>query len=589
MKKQKLINFKKNEDFQKDLQAGELLETSIIFVDDTKKIYTHGTEFDCSGEADWNAEEGEAGFIKNKPVIEESGDELIYKNTITATNLSTGYAVYTHNALLTILEDEKYKVIIDNKEYVVIGKIPNSSISILSTEAFENNPFVGEFSIFAQTNSNNTIFAVKSSTSPITYNIEIYHITGESKKQLDPSYLPIVQETGDSETSIMSQKAVTEALANVGGSSEVNADWDAEEGDPGFIKNKPIVEVEREKLVYQNQFEKSYAVYGLNFAQKKIEYDDFERILKLGDKYIIYVNNVKFDCICFCLNGGESNYKHWILSSDNSSTHPANKPEFLICEENAGLPKGFEFYWKQEFGDEVELKIYHITEGVKQLDPSYLPIVQETGDSETSIMSQKAVTEALANVGGSSDVNADWNAEEGESGFIKNKPFGYEYELVFSADNISITNQAGNGYAGYNLNTANFYDYDGIYKVVLNNQIFNNIKGYGAYLSNDYTGSPQPLYQNSDFIIMNFGSASGQLYTKERYEDLSIRIYKLNKKQLDPSYLPIVQETGDSETSIMSQKAVTNAIPKMWTGTQDEYDAITSKDSNTFYFIKEEA
>lgn len=68
MKKEKLINFKKNEDFQKDLQAGELKETSIIFVDDKKKIYTHNTEFD-GNIPDWNAEDGEAGYIKNKPVV----------------------------------------------------------------------------------------------------------------------------------------------------------------------------------------------------------------------------------------------------------------------------------------------------------------------------------------------------------------------------------------------------------------------------------------------------------------------------------------------------------------------------------------
>lgn len=55
-----------------------------------------------------------------------------------------------------------------------------------------------------------------------------------------------------------------------------------------------------------------------------------------------------------------------------------------------------------------------------------------------------------------------------------------------------------------------------------------------------------------------------------------------------PKNLPIVQETGYSEDTIMSQKAVTNALPKIWTGTQTEYETITTKDPNTFYFIKEE-
>lgn len=48
MKREKIINFKKYEDFKKDLEAGELLETSIIFIDDLPGIYTHGTLFYCS-------------------------------------------------------------------------------------------------------------------------------------------------------------------------------------------------------------------------------------------------------------------------------------------------------------------------------------------------------------------------------------------------------------------------------------------------------------------------------------------------------------------------------------------------------------
>lgn len=45
----KLINYQKEEDFQIAKEAGELPETSIVFVDDSKKIFTHNTEFDCSG------------------------------------------------------------------------------------------------------------------------------------------------------------------------------------------------------------------------------------------------------------------------------------------------------------------------------------------------------------------------------------------------------------------------------------------------------------------------------------------------------------------------------------------------------------
>lgn len=44
----KLINFKKEADYLKEKQAGNILDTSIVFIDDAKKIVTHQTEFDCN-------------------------------------------------------------------------------------------------------------------------------------------------------------------------------------------------------------------------------------------------------------------------------------------------------------------------------------------------------------------------------------------------------------------------------------------------------------------------------------------------------------------------------------------------------------
>lgn len=43
----KLINFNKEVDYIREQNAGNILPKSIVFVDDTKKIITHNTEFDC--------------------------------------------------------------------------------------------------------------------------------------------------------------------------------------------------------------------------------------------------------------------------------------------------------------------------------------------------------------------------------------------------------------------------------------------------------------------------------------------------------------------------------------------------------------
>lgn len=48
----KLIHFGKLADFETQLKAGNILDRSIVFIQDAKKIWTHGTYYDCSeGEA----------------------------------------------------------------------------------------------------------------------------------------------------------------------------------------------------------------------------------------------------------------------------------------------------------------------------------------------------------------------------------------------------------------------------------------------------------------------------------------------------------------------------------------------------------
>lgn len=41
----KLIHFSEDTEFKKRLNNNEILDTSIVFVKDANKIYTHGTEY----------------------------------------------------------------------------------------------------------------------------------------------------------------------------------------------------------------------------------------------------------------------------------------------------------------------------------------------------------------------------------------------------------------------------------------------------------------------------------------------------------------------------------------------------------------
>lgn len=49
--KKKFINFKKQANFDTALQEGTILSTSIVFIDDTQKIWTHGVYFSSLKEA----------------------------------------------------------------------------------------------------------------------------------------------------------------------------------------------------------------------------------------------------------------------------------------------------------------------------------------------------------------------------------------------------------------------------------------------------------------------------------------------------------------------------------------------------------
>lgn len=43
----KLIHFKKEASFKPELDSGNILQTSIVFIQDTKKIWTHGQYYNC--------------------------------------------------------------------------------------------------------------------------------------------------------------------------------------------------------------------------------------------------------------------------------------------------------------------------------------------------------------------------------------------------------------------------------------------------------------------------------------------------------------------------------------------------------------
>ena len=54
----KLIHFKTYQAFNRELEAGNILDTSIVWIKETQQIYTHGQFYNCSAGTDWSSQIG---------------------------------------------------------------------------------------------------------------------------------------------------------------------------------------------------------------------------------------------------------------------------------------------------------------------------------------------------------------------------------------------------------------------------------------------------------------------------------------------------------------------------------------------------
>lgn len=96
----KLITFNKLTSFESQLAQGNILETSIVFVKDAKKIWTKGTYFDCSG-----------GGASNIAVYETTDD--VYNGVLT----------YSDELRLLTANSSIYTLVIIQKSSVIDSRI----------------------------------------------------------------------------------------------------------------------------------------------------------------------------------------------------------------------------------------------------------------------------------------------------------------------------------------------------------------------------------------------------------------------------------------------------------------------------------
>ena len=138
----KLIHFQKLADFQTQLSAGNILDTSIVFIKDAKQIYTHGQIYPCS----YTLEEltallsNKANLSKLDDYLTKASAENIYQkkgnyitsiptaNGSTAGIVKQGGDVTIANGVISVVDDSHNHIIsnVDGLQDALNNKVPTS-------------------------------------------------------------------------------------------------------------------------------------------------------------------------------------------------------------------------------------------------------------------------------------------------------------------------------------------------------------------------------------------------------------------------------------------------------------------------------
>lgn len=118
-----------------------------------------------SGGADWNASEGEPGYVKNRPFWREVKKEQSNPGLpipLTITSVDTGYGFFVAQASLRVVPDTKNYVVFDGVEYVcephwLVGGDGNEQL-IIGSQDFVDYPFcITNAGVLTKTGGEHTI------------------------------------------------------------------------------------------------------------------------------------------------------------------------------------------------------------------------------------------------------------------------------------------------------------------------------------------------------------------------------------------------------------------------------------------------
>ena len=536
------------------------------------QFYTKDEVDGLSTGADWNAQDGEAGFIKNKPFGEIVGDyEIIHTEDLGMATNTGSYYMISNTSLFKSSEELdaniEYTIRLGDKVFILNPKYIGGQLSFTdSSNTNQTNgpiPQDGSFWLIVSPSSGQLFTTFDCSNVSLSISCNKKYI-----KKVDSKYLPITQElsndgentilsqtyllnylesyylrrgeivqkTGNSKTSVMSQGAVTEALANIGGSS-----YPANNQIIYFsIDNQKLdlASNERFKDTVETIVSNEYDSYGVITFKEDITvlpnmYKIFEDITKVVE---LVLPNCITEFSQFQFQGMLN--LHTVNIPNNLTSLPLSCFDTCYNLHEIRLPKGI-----KEIPDSCFF-------GCRSLMSLNLENIETIGAS------------AFRNCLSLTSVNLP---------------------------NLTTFNGENQFYDCHSLSYLNFRDINGSVKLtsipiccfyghsIKNIEIPSTITSIG---SNAFypSGKINSVTFNSDILFDIPSIISGNVWAVKYYVN-----YSTLKQYRDryPYYWGAFYVNGyDNATAVYQNQ--------LWTGTQDEYDAIVNKDANTFYFIKEE-
>lgn len=310
--------------------------------------------------ADWNASEGDGGYIANKPFGE------LY-------NKLEWY--YYDNADGVLCDTAVDKVFIDGKEYdLTLGEIlniDNTNFGIGIDEYYNKVKIYG---------------AREDDVDWVTDNV----LAGDVK-QLDEQFIP----------------------ENIARKSDIVApDWNINEGELGYIKNrthyKKYSPLEDDSIVSMDDV---FIIINLDYIGSVALVEN----LLWSDNLVFYSNN----------NG------QWEFDWDTEIFFTAKVNDNLLT-----IYSDTDLNWAEWLNTRImQVDVLCISE-------DYIPTSIRSGAAKGATAIQSVKTINGQSLVGSGDITikggeADWNAKDGEDGYIKNKPFYDKIDQKFDADKFS--------------------------------------------------------------------------------------------------------------------------------------------------------